>query len=52
MQLLKINDVELGGIILSEKNQSKEDKYHMISHMWNLKQNKTKQAHRNREQIG
>ena len=28
--------IELGTLILSEVSQKEKDKYHMISHIWNL----------------
>ena len=32
--------IELGIIILSKVSQKEKDKYHMISHIWNLKYNR------------
>ena len=49
-------DLEI--IILSKVSQTEKDKYHMLSHMWNLKKmiqmnlfTKQKQTHRLRKQI-
>ena len=36
--------VDLKGIILSKINQGEKDKYHMISHIYNLKTNQTPHA--------
>ena len=33
--------MDLDIIILSEVSQTEKDKYHMISHTWNLKENDT-----------
>lgn len=43
--------MDLEGIVLSEISQAKEDKYHMVSFMWNLKNKinqQTKQKHTHR----
>uniref|UniRef100_A0A8D1VNC0 DUF1725 domain-containing protein n=1 Tax=Sus scrofa TaxID=9823 RepID=A0A8D1VNC0_PIG len=44
--------MELEILILSEVSQEKKDKYHMISHIWNLKygENEQKQTHGHRKQ--
>ena len=34
--------MELGIIMLSKISQPEKDKYHMISHMWNLRNKKAK----------
>lgn len=34
--------LELEGIMLSEINQTEQDKCHMISYRWNVKTNETK----------
>ena len=39
--------MELEGIMLSEINQSEKDNYHMISVMWNLRNNT--EEHRGKE---
>ena len=45
--------IDLEGVMLSEINQSKKEKYHDLNFMWNLKdttseQTKQKQTHRHR----
>ena len=49
--------MDLESVIMSEISQTEKEKYHMITHIWNLKRNsmneltKQKQTHRLREQI-
>ena len=34
--------MDLEGTMLCETSQTQKDKYHMITYIWNLKKNKTK----------
>ena len=38
--------VELDTLILSEVSQEEKNKYHMISHIWNLRYGTNKAVHR------